>query len=79
MEKVNRTRPVTYHLTDLMNEKIAGKFYAQELIKAKTPEFYQIEKILDTKKTKRGGVRYLVKWVGYPSKFNQWVSSLKAV
>ena len=79
VEKVNNTRPVTYHLTDLMSEKIAGKFYAQELIKAKTPEFYQIEKILDTKKTKRGGVRYLVKWVGYPSKFNQWVSSLKAV
>ena len=33
---------------------------------------YEIEKIL--KKHGRGGnVQYLVKWSGYPSKYNSWV------
>lgn len=76
VKKVKNTVPVTYEIADLDDEVIAGVFYDQELIKAKPPEFYEIEKVLDKKSTKRGGVQYLVKWKGYPNKFNSWTSDL---
>ena len=79
VKKVKNTIPVTYEIADLGDEVIAGVFYDQELIKAKPPEFYEIDKILDKKSTKKGGVQYLVKWKGYPNKFNSWTTDLKPV
>ena len=35
---------------------------------------YEIEKILK-KRGKGKNVQYLVKWLGYPNKFNSWVSN----
>ena len=58
----------------MLSEAIAGTFYPWEMTKVqKSPDsFYKIEKVL--KKKKLRGVRYsLVKWVGYPKKFNSWV------
>ena len=72
IDRVKKTIPVTYELVDLSGEKITGIFYEAELIKAKLPSYFDIEKILD----KRGN-RYLVKWAGYPVKFNSWVSDFK--
>ena len=56
------TKPVTYHIIDLLGEK--------ELQKAKQQTF-RIEKVVrrDNKKKKA-----LVKWKGYSDKFNSWVS-----
>ena len=33
---------------------------------------YKVEEIKD-KNLKKGYVRYLVKWLGWPSEYNQWV------
>jgi hypothetical protein len=35
-------------------------------------EEYEVEEVKD-EQIKAGHVRYLVKWLGWPSKYNQWV------
>ena len=60
--------PPTYRLKDQLDEDIIGVFYEHQLQKITPPEFFVVEKVLQ----KRGD-RYLVKWRGFPSKFNQWV------
>ena len=76
VHKIKKTNPTSYILKDLQGEKIAGAFYEREMIKAKKPTFWNIETILDTKKTKKG-IEYFVKWEGYPAKFNSWTTQLK--
>jgi hypothetical protein len=68
--------PVTYGLKDFAGEPIKGKFYEQEIQKVvKTDDIYEIEKVLKTRK--RGGkIQYLIKWKGYPDKFNSWVTDV---
>ena len=70
IDKVILTKPVTYHVVDLLGEKVEGSFYEKELQKAKQQTF-RIEKVVrrDNKKKKA-----LVKWKGYSDKFNSWVS-----
>ena len=69
VDKVMLTKPVTYHIVDLLGEKVEGSFYENELQKAKQQTF-RIEKVVrrDNKKKKA-----LVKWKGYSDKFNSWV------
>ena len=64
------TKPVTYHLVDLLGGEIEGSFYEKELQKAKQKTF-RIEKVVrrDNKKKKA-----LLKWKGYSDNFNSWVS-----
>ena len=73
-EQVPRDPPV-YKLKDYDNEELKGTFYDKELQKIiKQDDVYEVEKIL--KKRGRGeNVQYLVKWSGYPNKFNSWVSA----
>ena len=68
--KVLPTKPITFGIVDLMGEKIKGSFYEKELQKAKQ-ETFRIEKIVRRDKKKK---KALVKWNGYPDKFNSWVS-----
>jgi hypothetical protein len=65
--------PPVYKLKDYDDEEIKGTFYDKELQKIiKQDDVYEVEKIL--KKRGRGSnVQYLVKWLGYPNKFNSWV------
>ena len=70
INKVLPTKPVTYSIVDLMGEAIKGSFYKQELQKAKQQTF-RIEKIIRRDNRKKLA---LVKWRGYPDKFNSWVS-----
>lgn len=62
-----------YQLIDLSFEPIAGSFYELELLKVeKEGAIYKVEKIL--KSRGRGRTReHLVRWLGYPSKFDQWI------
>ena len=39
IDKVNFTKPVTYHVVDLLGEKVEGSFYEKELQKAKQQTF----------------------------------------
>ena len=71
-KQVPRDPPV-YKLKDYDGEELKGTFYDKELQKViKSDDVYEVEKIL--KKHGRGrNVQYLVKWLGYPNKFNSWV------
>ena len=71
------TVPVTYRLKDLAGDVIIGKFYEPEIQKVvKEDAYFDVEKILKTRR--RGGkIEYLVKWFGYPSKFNSWTDTLR--
>ena len=67
VDQVLPTRPVTYKIRDLADEPIVGSFYEQQMQKT-TQTTFRIEKVL----RKRKG-QALVKWKGYPEKFNSWV------
>jgi len=69
--------PVTYRLKDLVDEAIKGKFYELQIHKVvkSDEDYFDVEKILKTRRC-GGRIEYLVKWVGYPSKFNSWTDTL---
>ena len=69
IDKVLPTKPVTYSIADLMGEAIKGSFYAQELQRPKQQTF-RIEKVVRRDNKKKLA---LVKWSGYPDKFNSCV------
>jgi len=53
-------------------------FYESEIQKVvkSDEDYFDVETILKTRK--RGGrIEYLVKWVGYPAKFNSWTDILQ--
>jgi hypothetical protein len=63
-----------YKVADFSNDVLVGTFYGQELQKVYKNQdaLWIIEKVL--RKRKRGGVHeYLVKYEGWPNKFNSWV------
>ena len=70
VDEVLPTKPVTHKIVDLSGETIEGTFSEQELQKAKQ-ETFRIEKVLRRDNKKKLA---LVKWGGYPDKFNSWVS-----
>jgi hypothetical protein len=59
-----------------MKDKVPGHFYEQQLTKAPEPnykkDFFFVEKVLN-EKTVRGQKYVLVKFLYYPSKFNQYI------
>lgn len=65
-----------YTLKDTMGDDVQGSFYDSELIKVQVNDDseYRIEKVVS-----RQGQNALVKWMGWPKKFNTWIplSSLK--
>ena len=69
VDEILDTNPLTYKLVDLLGEKITGSFYEAELQKT-NQNIFRIEKVIrrDQKKKKA-----LVKWKGYPDKFNSWI------
>ena len=73
-KKVPRN-PAVYKLRDYDGEQLKGIFYDKELQKViKHDDMYEAEKILK-KREKGKNVQYLVRWSGYPDKFNSWVSA----
>lgn len=66
--------PPVYRIKDLLDEPIKGTFYPQELQKVQPKKDFAVEKVLQ-KRTRKGHVEYKVKFKGYPSKFDQWISS----
>ena len=63
-----------YYLKDQLQEPIQGSFYANELQKVVVDksEEYEIEKIIRKRKRNKQN-EVLVKWLGFPSKFNSWI------
>lgn len=79
---IDRSPLVVYKLKDLKQEDIVGTFYEKELQKVSydPTSNYKIDKII---RSRYSGNRkqVLVKWKGYPDKFNSWVlfSELNAI
>ena len=65
--------PIVYKLEDLKGEDLNGIFYEEELSAYNPGEDveYKIEKVLG-KKTVKGKQYALVKYKGWPDKFNEW-------
>ncbi len=78
IKQVIITKPYVYKLEDLAGEEIDGYFYEEELSLTTEPleKEYKIEKIVGTKTVKRKKYS-LVKWEGWPDKFNEWILSSK--
>ena len=67
--------PVVYKLKDLADEEIDGGFYRQQLQKT-NQEIYRIDKVVRKRKLANGTSESLVRWSGYPDKFNSWIPSV---
>ncbi|XP_061167375.1 uncharacterized protein LOC133176237 [Saccostrea echinata] len=63
-----------YKIKDMMDEPIKGSFYASELQKVSKNEqtTWRIEKILKKRKI-RGKSEVLIRWLGWPKKFDSWI------
>ena len=61
-----------YKIKDLDKEEIKGRFYSEELQKVKYiyNKKFMIEKVIRVYKKRNGQKVALVKWLGYPNKFN---------
>lgn len=73
-ERLIRQGIAVYRVTDFSNELITGTFYSQELqhVRKNADALWFVEKVI--RKRKRKGVEeYLVKYEGWPDKFNSWV------
>jgi hypothetical protein len=68
--------PPLLSLRDLMKDPVPGYFYQEQLSAAPNPnykkDFFEVEKIIGTKKIK-DKTYYLVKFLYYPSKFNEYI------
>ena len=63
-----------YKLKDYMNEEITGSFYEDELQKIKVDDdyIYIIDEIIG-RRVRRGRREVLVRWKGWPQKFNTYI------
>ena len=50
VKEVLDTNPITYKLVDYHDDPIEGSFHTQALLKTKVPHYYEIEKIIKTRK-----------------------------
>ena len=63
-----------YKLQNIHGEPINGSFYDEELQPINTNQ-YQVEKILKRRIKPNGDKEVLVKWKGWPDKFNTWIQT----
>ena len=64
-----------YRLTDLKGEDVSGTFYEGELQKVSYSDegMYEVDRIIRTQGRGRQQ-QHLVKWKGWPEKFNSWIT-----
>ena len=66
---VKPLKPTVYRIRDLAGEEIAGSFYREQLQKT-NQSVYRIDRIVRRRPATK---EVLVKWSGYPDKFNSWI------
>ncbi|XP_026829456.1 uncharacterized protein LOC113562904 [Ooceraea biroi] len=67
--KVQRTNPAKYLLENYRVNPISGGFYEHELLRARHPDVYLVEKVL-----RRRGNDVYVKWLGMDASHNSWIN-----
>ena len=60
----------TYKIHEWDDTPVQGTFYEEDLQKVHVSDVFRIEKVL-----KRQKDRWLVKWKGWPDKYNSWIAS----
>lgn len=74
VEKIDALKlPALYHLVDLLNDKVDGAYYAEQLKPAPNPkksDYWQIEKVIKTK-VENGQKLSFVKFLFYPGFLNK--------
>ena len=68
-----------YKLKDMTGEPIRGTFYKQDIQAAPEDETYIIEKKIRKRKVGNNPPEVLVKWKGWPAKFNSWIAESELV
>ena len=66
--RIAATNPTTNHLKDYQDHPVSGDLYQQELLKAKYPDIYLVEKVI-----KKKGSKIFVKWLGFDNTHNSWI------
>jgi len=65
-----------YKIEDTAGEPILGKFYQEQLQKIEPAEEYIVERVLNRRINATTKVKEaLVKWEGWPTKFNCWIAA----
>ena len=64
--------PILYKIQDLAGEEVTGFMYREQLQKT-TQSVYMIDKVIRKRRTTAGKQESLVRWRGYPDKFNSWI------
>ena len=70
-----QNKPV-YQLEDIAGDEVTGRFYPEELqaVTARDDDVYKIQKVLQSRKRKNHPKEFLVRWLGWPQKFDSWVT-----
>lgn len=79
IKKVHTKLPIPqYTLTDYTGEEeLSGRFYENEMQLA-TYDVFKVEKELNERfNSETGEEEVLVKWLGWPEKYNEWISKTK--
>jgi hypothetical protein len=64
--------PKLYTLKDYRDEPVSGKFYAEQIQKAKYPDVYLIDKVIKSR-TVDGRKEHFVSFIGHSERFNRWM------
>ncbi|XP_074596488.1 uncharacterized protein LOC141851639 [Brevipalpus obovatus] len=48
-------------------------FYPEEVQRISPDGLYRVEKVINRRKTRDGKIEFLVKYLGYPASYNQWI------
>jgi hypothetical protein len=75
ISRINVTNPVTDVVKDDSGQEVKGSFYKEELQKVGDKQVNCIENVIEERRDIRGNKEYLVKWFGYNSSFNSWISA----
>jgi hypothetical protein len=79
VSKLLAREPNVYKIRDLKGERVEGICYESELLKVvKEDDVFKVESILQTR-TRNKQKEVLVKWLGYPDKFNSWEPATSVV
>ena len=74
---LQRTPRNVYKIADTQGEEVSSTFYEEELQavdKDLAEDEFEVEEVLKHRTNRSAGLReVLVKWKGWPAKFNSWV------